>query len=240
MFCPLPLEGFHRRIEGPIISRGESQFDWRCVHAGSRWKVSAFTGAGWRRPSCEGDAPARLPSSAEHGCHLGFLNAANDDTHMEVFCRKDRPTCVGPRARIAPSPVGAPLETERVAATMDRQERGANPLPTDSSELCLQTKEELGVPIDRRSPDGAKPTGGVLHMNCFADRFLRQPLKPSPKARPLIPRSHERMKKPRWSTLEPQRLQTPTCTTAPFGRWQLGSVTHWRSPVEPMALAVDE
>jgi len=90
---------------------------------------------------------ARLPS--------GFLNAANDDTHMEVSCRKDRPTCVGPRARIAPSPVGVPPETERVAATNGSIGARCEPAAHRPTRACPQTKEELGVPIDRRSPDGA-------------------------------------------------------------------------------------
>ena len=60
MFYPPLPEGFHRRIEGPIISRGESRSDWRCVHAGSRRKVSAFTGVGGGGPLAK--------ATLSHGC----------------------------------------------------------------------------------------------------------------------------------------------------------------------------
>lgn len=54
--------------------------------------------------------------------------------------RRRPPNQVGPHARIAPSLVGAPLESERVAATMDPSERGANSLPTDPSELSTKPR----------------------------------------------------------------------------------------------------
>ncbi len=90
------LTVFTAETEAPIISRGDSQFDWSWAHAGSRRKVSAFTGGGAEPLSRNRSRMvaelrrAPLPS--------GFLNAANDDTHTEVSC------CLTAQRKVEPGP----------------------------------------------------------------------------------------------------------------------------------------
>lgn len=98
MFCPPLPEGFHRRMEGPIISGGESQSDWRYAHAGSRWKVSAFTGVGGAGPLAK--------VTLLHGCRAPPSTAAiwllerckRRHTHGSVLPRRP------PNLRWAPCP----------------------------------------------------------------------------------------------------------------------------------------